>query len=426
MTPFLILLSILLMLALGVPISFTLGVTALIFLMLLTDLPLGLLVQQLYLGVNSFPLLAIPLFILAGSLMNYGGISRRLINFALSIVGVFKGGLAFVNVIASVFFGAITGTAAAASAAVGQVMIPAMNKKGYDPGFSAATTSAGSSLGIIIPPSVPMILYGSISGISVANLFLTGIPIGIYIALGYLVVAYLVSIKQNYGFEKRRFSLNYFFKTFLEAIPALLVPIVILGGIVSGIVTPTESAALAVLCGLVVGIIYRELTWKGLIKALEDSVKNTALVMFIVATATILGFSFSSLGIGKQMLELFMVYSESPILIMLIASLILFIGGFIFDGTVMVVVLVPLFLPLVQATSIDPLQFAMVVIIVWAIGQQTPPVASGLYITTAIAKVSMLEASKYNIFYIIVLFIVLLGIIFYPDIMLYIPKLLIQ
>lgn len=426
MTPFLILLSILLMLALGVPISFTLGVTALIFLMLLTDLPLGLMIQQLYLGVNSFPLLAIPLFILAGSLMNYGGISRRLINFALSVVGVFKGGIAFVNVIASVFFGAITGTAAAASAAVGQIMIPAMKKKGYDPGFSAATTSAGSSLGIIIPPSVPMILYGSISGISVANLFLTGIPIGIFIALGYLVVAYLVSLKQNYGFEKRRFSLNYFSKTFIEAIPALLVPVIILGGIVSGIVTPTESAALAVLCGLVVGIIYRELTWKGLIKALEDSVKNTALVMFIVATATILGFSFASLEIGQQMVELFMVYSESPILIMLIASLILFIGGFIFDGTVMVVVLVPLFLPLVQATSIDPLQFAMVVIIVWAIGQQTPPVASGLYITTAIAKVSMLEASKYNIFYIIVLFIVLLGIIFYPDIMLYIPKLLIQ
>lgn len=426
MTPFLILLSILLMLALGVPISFTLGVTALIFLMLLTDLPLGLMIQQLYLGVNSFPLLAIPLFILAGSLMNYGGISRRLINFALSVVGVFKGGLVFVNVIASVFFGAITGTAAAASAAVGQIMIPAMKKKGYDPGFSAATTSAGSSLGIIIPPSVPMILYGSISGISVANLFLTGIPIGIFIALGYLVVAYLVSLKQNYGFEKRRFSLNYFSKTFIEAIPALLVPVIILGGIVSGIVTPTESAALAVLCGLVVGIIYRELTWKGLIKALEDSVKNTALVMFIVATATILGFSFASLEIGQQMVELFMVYSESPILIMLIASLILFIGGFIFDGTVMVVVLVPLFLPLVQATSIDPLQFAMVIIIVWAIGQQTPPVASGLYITTAIAKVSMLEASKYNIFYIIVLFIVLFGIIFYPDIMLYIPKLLIQ
>ncbi|SES29370.1 TRAP transporter large permease [Salipaludibacillus aurantiacus] len=426
MTAALMLAVILLMLALGVPIAFALGVTALAFLLLLTDLPMSLLVQQLYQGTNSFPLLAIPLFILAGSLMNCSGMSHRLINFALSIVGMFKGGLAFVNVLASVFFGAITGTAAAASAAVGQIMIPAMNKKGYAPGFSAATTSAGSSLGILIPPSVPMILYGSISGISVASLFLTGIPIGLMIAFGYLIVAYLVSLKNDYGFEEKAFSWRYLYKTFIDAIPALLVPGVILGGIMTGVVTPTESAALAVLCGLFAGAIYKELSWKNLIKALEDSVRNTALVMFIVATATILGFSFSSLGIGRQMMEPFMAYSDNPIMIMLMASLILFIGGLIFDGTVMVVVLVPLFLPLVQMTNIDPLQFAMVVIIVWGIGQQTPPVASGLYITTAIAKVSMFEASKYNIWYITVLIIALFGMIFYPDIMLYFPRLLIQ
>ncbi|MCE7792907.1 TRAP transporter large permease [Salipaludibacillus sp. CUR1] len=426
MTAALMLAVILLMLALGVPIAFALGVTALAFLLILTDLPMSLLVQQLYQGTNSFPLLAIPLFILAGSLMNCSGMSHRLINFALSIVGMFKGGLAFVNVLASVFFGAITGTAAAASAAVGQIMIPAMNKKGYAPGFSAATTSAGSSLGILIPPSVPMILYGSISGISVASLFLTGIPIGLMIAFGYLMVAYLVSLKNDYGFEEKAFSWHYLYKTFIDAIPALLVPGVILGGIMTGVVTPTESAALAVLCGLFAGAIYKELSWKNLIKALEDSVRNTALVMFIVATATILGFSFSSLGIGRQMMEPFMAYSDNPIMIMLMASLILFIGGLIFDGTVMVVVLVPLFLPLVQMTNIDPLQFAMVVIIVWGIGQQTPPVASGLYITTAIAKVSMFEASKYNIWYITVLIIALFGMIFYPDIMLYFPRLLIQ
>lgn len=426
MTPALMLIMILVMLTLGVPIAFALGVTALIFLLILTDLPMSLLVQQLYQGTNSFPLLAIPLFILAGSLMNYGGMSKRLINFALSIVGTFKGGLAFVNVIASVFFGAITGTAAAASAAVGQIMIPAMNKKGYAPGFSAATTSAGSSLGILIPPSVPMILYGSISGISVGSLFLTGIPIGLMIAFGYLLVAYLISLKENYLFEEQPFSGSYFLKTFVDAIPALLVPAVILGGIMTGIVTPTESAALAVLCGLIAGLIYKELSWKALMNALEDSVRNSALVMFIVATATILGFSFSSLGIGKQMMEPFMAHSDNPIMIMLMASLILFIGGLIFDGTVMVVVLVPLFLPLVQNTAIDPIQFAMVVIIVWGIGQQTPPVASGLYITTAIAKVSMLEASKYNIWYISVLIIALIGMIFYPDIMLYAPRLLIE
>jgi len=426
MLPVLMLLTILLLLAIGVPIAFTLGITALIFISIFKDLPLDLLVQQLYLGTSSFPLLAIPLFMLAGSLMNYGGVSARLINFSLSIVGMLRSGLAVVTIVASVFFGAITGTAAGASAAVGQIMIPAMIKKGYPAGFSAAVTSAGSSLGIIIPPSVPMILYGSISGLSVASLFLTGIPIGIMIALGYIIVVYFLSLKQKYNYVERPFEFSYFFKTFVDAIPALLVPVVILGGIVTGIATPTESAAVAVLCGIVAGLIYRELKWGDFINALVESVKNTALVMFIVATAKILGFSFSVLGIGQKMMEPLLVHAGNPTIVMLIASLILFIGGFIFDGTVMVLVIVPLFLPLVHATSIDPLQFAMVVIIVWAIGQQTPPVASGLFITTALAKTSMLEVSKYNIYFIMVLIMVLFGVIFIPEVMLYIPRLLIN
>lgn len=426
MTAFYMLLSILALLALGVPIAFTLGITALAFIMMNLDTPLVFLLQQLYLGASSFPLLAIPLFILAGSLMNYGGISRRLINFAMAIIGMIRGGLAMVNVITSVFFGAITGTAAGASAAVGQIMIPAMREKGYSPSFAAAVTSAGSSLGIIIPPSVPMILYGSISGLSVASLFLTGIPFGIAIAIGYMIVVYTISLKKNYHFVEQPFSFAYLGRKFIEAIPALSVPIVIMGGIMTGLATPTESAAVAVLCGIIAGIIYKDLDWKGFIEALNESVKNTALVMFIVATATILGYSFSLLGIGSQIMEPMMAYSENPIILMLIASLILFIGGFIFDGTVMVLVIVPLFLPLVAATSIDPLQFAMVVIIVWAIGQQTPPVASGLYITTAIAKVSMLRVSKYNIWFILVLFVFLFLTIFFPDLMLYLPKLLIN
>ena len=425
MLPILMLFTILVLLAFGVPIAFTLGLTAIVFLIFYADVPLNMLLQQLYLGTNSFPLLAIPLFMLAGSLMNHGGISKRLINFALAIIGMIKGGLAMVNVIASVFFGAITGTAAGASAAVGQIMIPAMKEKGYSPSFSAAVTSAGSSLGIIIPPSVPMILYGSISGLSVASLFLTGIPIGIAIAIGFLVVVYIISVKKKYTFVEKEFSLKYLGTTFFSAIPALLVPVAIFGGIATGFATPTESAAIAVLCGIIAGILYKELTVSRFIEALDESVKNTALVMFIVATATLLGYSFSILGIGQQMMAPLMAYSDNPIVLMLIASLILFIGGFIFDGTVMVLVIVPLFLPLVQATAIDPLQFAMVVIIVWAIGQQTPPVASGLYITTAIAKVSMLQVSKYNIWFILVLFIFLMAMIFLPDVMLYIPRLLI-
>jgi tripartite ATP-independent transporter DctM subunit len=425
MVPILMLLVILGLLAIGVPIAFTLGITASVFLIIYADIPMVLIIQQLYLGTNSFPLLAIPLFMLAGSLMNYGGISTRLINFALSIIGMVRGGLGMVNVVASVFFGAITGTAAGASAAVGQIMIPAMKEKGYSPSFSAAVTSAGSSLGIIIPPSVPMILYGSISGLSVATLFFAGIPIGIGIAIGFMIVVYIISVKKKYDFKEQPFSWKRVFKTFVSAVPALLVPVAIMGGIVTGFATPTESAAIAVICGIIAGIIYRQLTWTGFKKALNESVVNTALVMLIVATAKILGFSFSALGIGRMMMEPLMAYSENPIMLMLLASLILFIGGFIFDGTVMVLVIVPLFLPLVEATAIDPLQFAMVVIIVWAIGQQTPPVASGLYITTAIAQVSMLQVSRYNIWFILVFFVALMGMIFIPNVMLYIPRMLI-
>ncbi len=425
MLPFFMLIVILFLLALGVPIAFTLGITAVTFLIFNSDVPLQVILQQLYLGTNSFPLLAIPLFMLAGSLMNHGGISVRLINFALSIIGMLRGGLAIVNVVASVFFGAITGTAAGASAAVGQIMIPAMKERGYSASFAAATTSAGSSLGIIIPPSVPMILYGSISGLSVATLFITGVPIGIGIALGFIIVVYIISTKKKYYFKEEPFSFKKVGSSFISALPALLVPVAIMGGILTGFATPTESAAIAVLCGILAGIIYRQLTFKNFMEALNESVINTALVMFIVATAKILGFSFSSLGIGRQMIEPMLAFSNNPIILMLIASLILFIGGFIFDGTVMVLVIVPLFLPLVQASAIDPLQFAMIVIIVWAIGQQTPPVASGLYITTAIAKVNMLQVSRYNIWYILVLVVTLMGMIFVPDFMLYIPRLFI-
>src|SRR5699024_5195330 len=252
MTIIIMLLTVLILLAIGVPIAFALGITAVIFLVLLTDLPLSLMLQQLYLGINSFPLLAIPLFILAGSLMNTGGMSVRLINFALSLIGTVKGGLAYVNVLTSVFFGAITGTAAAASAAVGQIMIPAMIEKKYDRSFAAATTSAGSTLGILIPPSVPMILYGSIASISVADLFITGIFVGITVAVGYTFVAYFISKKQNYEMEKQAFSWKLVLENFISAIPALLIPVIIMGGIMTGIVTPTESAALAVLVGIIV------------------------------------------------------------------------------------------------------------------------------------------------------------------------------
>lgn len=423
-------LIIILLLLLGLPIAWALGATSLGFIACLSDLPLSVLLQKMYNGVNSFPLLAIPLFMLAGSLMNHGGISRRLVDFSLALVGHIKGGLSMVTIVTSMFFGAITGTCAGASAAVGQILIPSMVEEGYPKGMAAAVTSAGASLGIIIPPSVPMILYSSIASISVGTLFMGGLPLGVMIGVCLMIVSYFKIkslIKKGLYHDKQvKFSIRRLGKTFLRAIPALCIPVIILGGIMSGVVSPTESAALAVFAGLLIGgLVYRELTWRNIWASVVESVKSSATVMIIVATATILGYAFTVLGVSRQIMQPLLLIADTQVKLMLITSLILFIGGFFLDGTVMVLVLVPLFMPAMQAMAIDPLQFAMLVIVVWCIGQQTPPVASGLYVTCALAKVGMIEASKYNLTYLAVFVVFALGLIFIPDVVLYLPRLFI-
>jgi len=421
---------IILLLLLGLPIAWALGATALGFIATMSDLPLSVLLQKMYNGVNSFPLLAIPLFMLAGSLMNHGGISRRLVDFSLALVGHIKGGLAMVTIVTSMFFGAITGTCAGASAAVGQILIPSMIEKGYPRGMAAAVTSAGASLGIIIPPSVPMILYSSIAAISVGTLFMGGLPLGVMIGICLMIVSYFKigrMIKDGtYEDVRLKFSLNRLGVTFIKAIPALCIPVIILGGIMFGIVSPTESAALAVFAGLIIGgLVYRQLTWKNIWASVVESVKSSATVMIIVATAMILGYAFTVLGVSKQIMTPLLAIADTPIKLMLITSLILFIGGFFLDGTVMVLVLVPLFMPTMQVMGIDQLQFAMLAIVVWCIGQQTPPVASGLYVTCALAKIGMIEASKYNLLNIAVFVIFAFALIYIPDIVLYLPRLFI-
>ncbi|MBR0375210.1 MAG: TRAP transporter large permease subunit, partial [Firmicutes bacterium] len=234
-------------------------------------------------------------------------------------------------------------------------------------------------------------------------------------------------IKKGLYHDKQvKFSIRRLGKTFLHAIPALCIPVIILGGIMSGVVSPTESAALAVFAGLLIGgLVYRELTWRNIWASVVESVKSSATVMIIVATATILGYAFTVLGVSRQIMQPLLLIADTQVKLMLITSLILFIGGFFLDGTVMVLVLVPLFMPAMQAMAIDPLQFAMLVIVVWCIGQQTPPVASGLYVTCALAKVGMIEASKYNLTYLAVFVVFALGLIFIPDVVLYLPRLFI-
>lgn len=422
---FVVLLAIL---ALGTPIAFALGITAVGFVIFATNLPLTVLLQRVYMGVNSYTLLAVPLFMLAGSIMNKGGISRRLVDFSMALVGHIKGGLSMVAIVTSMFFGAITGTCSGASAAVGQILIPAMMDAGYPGPFAAAVTSAGSSLGVIIPPSVPMILYGSVASISVGTLFLCGVPMGISIAVVLMIACYFQVKKLEkqglYPSVTVKFSMKRLGSTFVKAIPAFLVPVIILGGIMSGVVTPTESAALAVAAGLVIGgLVYRELSIKNIYESLVESAMGSATVLFIVATAGILGYAFTALNAGEAIMAPMLAHVDGQIGFMLVASLVLFIGGFIFDGSVMVLILIPLFIPLIEVYGVDPLQFALMTITVWCIGQQTPPVASGLYVTVKLAGCNMIQASRYNLLFIFVYFIFLMGFIFLPDVFMFLPRL---
>ena len=409
----------------GIPIAFALGITSLGFLTFATKVPLIIVVQRLYTGVDSFVLLAVPLFIFVGVLMNSTRISEKIVNFSIALVGHLKGGLAVVNIIASMFFAGVSGTSMADTAAIGGIMIPVMKEKGYAADFTAAVTASSSTIGIIIPPSVPMILYGVFVGISVTKLFIAGIIPGIFIGLGLILVASIISHREGYGSENT-FSFKRVWKTFIEAIPALILPVIILGGIMGGIFTPSEAGAVAVIYVLILGFfLYRDLSLKKLYRALKEAALLTGSVMIIISVASLLGWIFAYAKIPQMLVAPLLHTTESPIVFMWIASLILIIAGTFLHGTAMLVIIVPLFLPIVDKLGINPFHFAMVVMICWGIGQQTPPVGSALYITCTLADVDMGELTRANIPFMSVLLVILAGVIHFPQFFVYfIPKLI--
>ncbi len=412
------------LIGIGMPVGFALGITGFLLNVFLAKAQLLSLCQNMFMGVDSYSLLAIPFFIYAGLLMNAGGISKRLIDLSAALVGAMRGGLAMINILASMFFGGMSGTAAADTAAIGGVMIPAMIKRNYGRDYSVAVTSASSSLGIIIPPSVPFILYGEVSDISVAVLFVAGIVPGILLGFGLMIVAYIIARIRKYPPEMPAWDFRQILKAAKVAIPALSIPLVIVGGILGGIFTPTEAGAIAVFCALIVGLfIYRELDFKGLHTVTVTAFKLSASVMLIVAGAKVLGYSFTYLEISQSCVEALSAYFTSPILFMLLSCIILIIAGVILDGTAIVFVVIPLLIPSVKLVGLDPLQFAIVVILCWAIGQQTPPVASGLYVSCVLGGIDMLEASRVNIWFIGVMVFFLALAVFFPESLLWFPHL---
>ena len=398
----------------NVPVAFALGITSLLFLVIATEVPLVVVVQRMYMGVDSFTLLAVPLFILTGVLMNHTRLARKIVDFSMSLVGHLPGGLAVVNIVTSMFFAGVSGTAMADTAAVGGVLIPAMKAKGYRADFTGAVTASSSTIGIIIPPSVPMVLYGVFVGVSVTNLFIAGLLPGVLIGIGLTAIAIIISVRDKYLAEST-FSLTLTLKTFVAALPALVLPLIILGGIMGGVFTPTEAAAVAVVYVLLVGFfVERDLTPAVIYKALKETALLTGTVMIIIAVAGLLGWVFSYARIPQLLVTPFLALTESPVVFMWIASVLLIVAGTFLHGTALLVVLVPLFLPIVRTMGIHPLQFAMVVMMCWGIGQQTPPVGSSIYITCTLADIDMWELTRANIPFLASLIAVLALIIHAP------------
>lgn len=409
-----ILLALLTLIGLAMPIAFALALVSIVVL-IFADVDLLVLVQQLYRGTESFPLLAVPMFILAGQIMNHSGISSRLVDLARALVGAFRGGLAAVNILTSMLFAGMSGTSMSDTAAVGGVMIPQMVKRGYAAPFTAAVTASSSTIGIIIPPSVPMVLLSAYMGISTGALFAAGLIAGLLTAVGLITMAWWISVKREYPVEVT-FSFGNLGRTFLVALPALFMPVIILGGILSGIFTPTEASAVAVAYGVVAGmLLYRSLSVRALYRAIVESAVLTGAVLFVTAAAHTLGYTFTYESLGQLVLEPITQLDIGPIVFLLVLSLILIVTGTFLDGIAMMFIVVPLFLPSTQLLGIDPLQFAMVVIICWGIGQQTPPVGAALFITSVISRVDVIRITRANLPFIAVMFAVLLAVIVWPE-----------
>lgn len=368
----------------------------------------------LYTGATKFPLIAIPLFILAGNLMNTSGISVRLINFVSALIGFVRGGLGMVNIGVSMVFAEISGSAVADVAATGTVLIPEMKKRGYSRTLAAALTSSSASLAIIIPPSIPMILYGAIAETSVLKLFVAGVVPGVLGGFLLMLVTYFLAIRYDLP-RGEEFDLCRVWVAFKEAIWALLMPVIILGGIFSGLVTATEGAGLAVVAALGIGVfIYRDLDVSRLRKAMLEGVSQTGVVMLLVATSAALGLFLTQAQVPQQLAAQITEMTTNPYIVLALLNVLLLVLGMFLHGAAAIILVVPVVLPLVNAVGIDPIHFGIIVTLNLAIGQQTPPVASVLITACSIARAGIWETSRTNLPYIGVLAFILLLVTYVP------------
>lgn len=414
-----------LLILLGFPIAVAMGLTAIgFFLGLGEPRMIGAMAQRMYSSVSSFPLLAIPFFILAGNLMNTGGMTDRIFGFAKTAVGHVRGGLAHVSVLASMLFAGVSGAALAEAMGLGVIEVKAMKDAGFDKTFAGAVVASSSTIGPVIPPSIPMVIYGALAEVSVGSLFLGGVIPGVMMGFGIMIIIYILSVKRGYPAEQRA-TLAQVVRSGIDGVLGLIAPGIIMGGILGGIFTPTEAAVAAVIYALAVGaIVYRELDLTRLAAILWDTVDQTVRVMFIIAAAGMFGWLLIYIRAPQAIVEALTSLTSSPWVILLIFNVILLVLGCFMEGIAIMLLTVPIFVPVMAKFGIDPVHFGVVMTLNLMIGLLTPPVGMVLYAVSTIAEVPVVRLARELVPFMVVLGVVLILITYIPGLVTWLPGLI--
>jgi C4-dicarboxylate transporter DctM subunit len=415
------------LLIMGVPVAFDVGIASVIYLFSQGE-DLIVLTQRVFAGGDSFTLMAIPLFIFAGEIMNACGVTRRIVGFANELVGFIPGGLAHVNIFASMIFAGVSGSTSADVASIGGMLIGSMNEAGFDLSYATAVTAASATIGSIIPPSILMVLYSSITGISVGKLFMAGVVPGILIGITQMIYAFLKA-KSNPDMyncnNKLRFNGKRCLKAFINAVPALIMPLIIIGGILSGVFTATEAGAIAGLYGLLIGVfLYKEFTFQGAIHTIISSAKTSGMTMLIVSGATAFGYCLAIEKFPNQVSKLITGVSSNPNVLMLLMILAMTIIGMFMDTTSAAIIMVPIFFPIAEAAGINGIHFGMVMVLTFVLGGITPPVGVTLYIAVAVAKLKLGQLLKEMWPFILLFVAVMMLVAYVPMVCLFLPNLI--
>lgn len=411
-----------LLLLVGVPIAFSLGISS-VAAIFVSGYPIGLVAQRIFTAMDSNALMAIPFFILAGSIMETGGISIRIIRFVSGIFGFIRGGLSLIAVGASMIFGGVSGSAVADTAAMGSILIPSMKKKKYDSAFAGSLIASSGTIGTIIPPSIPLIVYGVTAGASIGSLFLAGIIPGILVGAAIMGVAYVTSVKKNYPKEER-VSIKEFATETIKALPALFMPILIIGGILSGIFTATEAGVVACVYAIAIGTwVYKGIQWNSLGKIFIDSGISSSTIMFIIGVSSLFAWIMASERVPQTIGEFLLSISSDQLVLLLLINLILLLFGTFMDMVPAMILLLPVLLPIAENIGLDPVHFGIIMTVNLSIGLITPPVGTCLFISSGIAKVPLIKMAKSVMPFIAVMLLVLLLVTYVPSISMFLPDL---